>query len=262
MKMFIRSGFAAVGLALAGCMAGPLESVAQTTVQSAPITLDLKSGEVLQFAFIRERDGAVAKAVRQRYFKTAVPHAASLGDVYLGNLRIKETLIGKNRPRAIALWKFPDVASQDRFRASPDWPEYVQMRKEGWEELHVYSAVVPKDMSLTFDPNKDYTLAAGWTRPNTRDDYLRYLDGIEADFDEIGARYLARFSRIDLQSTTEAIESPTNITLVEWSGGANVEGLRNTKAYQDNSDKFTTAISRFDLYRIHFPIPPRNTPPK
>lgn len=259
MRTIFQSSFIALGLAIAGCVVSPPKSVAQSTVQSAPIILELKSGEVLQFAFIREREGEAAKTVRDLYFKTAVPHAASLGDEYLGNLRIKETMIGKNKPRAIALWKFPNVASQDSFRSSPDWSDYVKMRKEGWEELHVYSAVVPKDMTLTFDPKKDYTLAAGWTRPNTRDDYLRYLDGIEDDFGKIGARYLARFSRIDLQSTTEAIESPTNITLVEWSDGPNLEGLRKTDAYQKNSDKFETAISRFDLYWVHFPIPPRST---
>jgi len=269
MSLLLRTFFVAAGLAIAGCaisapsaeapIGNQVHTKPKSNVQSAPIRLDLKSGQVLQFALIREREGDAAKAVRERYFKTAVPHAASLGDEYLGNLRIKDTLIGKNKPRAVAIWAFPDVAAQDKFRASPKWPEYVEMRQAGWEELHVYSAVVPKDITITFDQAKDYTLAAGWARPNTMDDYDRYLDGIEADFDQIGANYLARFTRIDLQSSVEAVASPTHLTLVEWSGGPNLDGLRNTKAYQDNAENFSTAISRFDLYWVHFPIPPRGT---
>lgn len=253
----LRSLMLATGLAAAGCALHPSPVLAQEKVQSAPVSLELKSGQVLQFALVRERRGEEAQAVRKRYFETAVPHAASLGDVYLGNLRVKETLIGDNKPRAIALWAFPDVASQDKFRSSPKWPEYVDMRKKGWEELHVYSAVVPKNMRITFSPDKSYTLAVGWTRPNMMDEYERYLDGIEADFGAIGAQYLARFTRIDLQSSVESAAHPTHVTLVEWSGEPDLAGLRGTKAYKANAKNFREAMERFDLYSIHFPIPPR-----
>lgn len=259
MSKFLQSTFMATALALTACAVSPPDSVAQTraTVISQPLNIELKSGQVLQFALIRERKTDAAKAIRDRYFQTAVPHAASLGDQYLGNLRIKQTLVGKNDLQAIALWAFPDVASQDEFRASPKWPEYVQMRKDGWEELHVYSVVVPEDMTLNFDPDKNYTLAAAWAEPNMMDEYDRYLDGIEADFDQIGAKYAGRFTRVDLQSNVESVANPTHFTLVEWSEGMNVDKLRETNAYQQNSDLFQAALSRFDLYWVHFPIPPR-----
>lgn len=259
MSNILKSSYIALaltlGLGISGCTTIADAPEAIRAVQSAPLKIDLKAGQVLQVAMLSERKGEAAKAVRARYFKTAIPHAASLGDKYLGNMRVKSTLLGQQNPRAIALWLFPDKAAQDTFRSSPKWPDYVQMRRDGWEELHVYSATVSNDMTLNFDPEKDYTFAAAWTRPNTAPDYQSYLDGIEANFDDIGARYVARFEEVDLQSTVEDVESPSHLTLVEWRDGPDLKGLQNTAAYKANAPSFQKAITRFDFYWVHFPIP-------
>ena len=238
----------AMTLALSACAAAPDISSTERIAEVAPLVLDLKAGQVLQFAMVRPREGEAAQAVRNRYFKTAIPYAESLGDEYLGNLSIKQTMSGKNKPQAIALYAFPNEAAQAKFQASPDWAEYQKMRREGWAELHVYSTTVTSDMRLSLDPAKDYTIAAGWTKPGTASDYDKYLDGIETDFDKIGAAYAARFSGVTLQSQTDDAPNPSHLTLVEWSDGPNLPGLQSSEAYKANSKYFQAAVSRFDLY--------------
>lgn len=249
----LASACGAMTLALSACANGPASDPAIQSVQAQPVTLDLKAGQILQFAMIRPREGNAAKAVRARYFQTAIPYAQSLGDEYLGNLRVKRTMLGENTPRGIALYAFPDAASQQAFQNSPDWDDYQRMRREGWAELHVFSATIPSDMQLTFDPAKDYTLAAAWTRPDTIADYQAYLDGIEADFDMIGARYVAQLNQVTLQSQTDAAGDPSQLTIVEWSDGPDLPGLQRTQGYKDHASDFQTAISRFDLYWITVP---------
>jgi len=243
----------AAGVGFTGCTTTAEAPSVSKEAQSQPLSFDLKAGQVLQIAMLSERKTDAAKAIRSEYFQTAIPHAASLGDKYMGNLKVKSTLMGKQSPRAIALWVFPNKAAQNEFRSSPKWPDYVQMRHDGWEELNVYSATIADDITLTFDPDKDYTFAAAWTRPGTAPSYVNYLDSIETDFDEIGANYLARFDSIDLQATPVSFDSPSHMTLVEWSDGPNLKGLQQTKAYQANAKQFSSAVSRFDLYWVNSP---------
>lgn len=249
---YMASACFAVTLCVSGCSVAPVSSevVDVTKPAKASVVLNLKAGQVLQFAMIREREGDAAKAVRKRYFQTAIPFAESLGDEYLGNLNIKGTLLGKNKPRAIAIYAFPDAEAQAEFQSTPDWEEYQKMRRDGWEELHVFSATLPSDTRMTFDPSKDYTFAAAWTRPGTLPDYQRYLDGIKEDFDQIGARYIAQLNNIDLQSHSDDAVDPSQLTIVEWSNGPNLEGLQDTEAYKSNVAFFQKAISRFDFYWV------------
>jgi uncharacterized protein (DUF1330 family) len=245
-------------LALSAC-AGVTQTKALNSLSVASsaatesLTLDLKAGQVLQLVLVRTKEGDQAKAVRQRYFQTAIAYAESLGDEFLGSLRIKNTLIGENKPSVIAMYAFPNEAAQRTFQASPD---YKRMRKEGWDELHVFSTTLTSDMQLKFDPSKNYTLAAAWTQPDTLEDYQRYLNGIEADFDEIGARYLAKFTGINLQSQTDDGGDPSQLTLVEWSGEVDLKGLQQTASYKENSKYFRKAITRFDFYSITVPKQP------
>ena len=239
-----------LALAVSACAVTPQTPSVETITEAAPVVLDLKAGEVVQFAMFKQAEGDAAKAVRKRYFETAIPYAESLGDEYLGALTVKQTMIGKYKPQGIALYAFPNAAAQVEFQASPDWAEYQTMRRDGWDELNILSTTVPADMTLVFDPRKDYTLAAGWTRPGTGADYDRYLDGIEADFDEIGARFVARFKGISLQSLDAGQTDPTHLTLVEWTDGPNLPGLQSSESYKANSKYFQKAISRFDFYWV------------
>ena len=243
-------------VALSGCNTAPAMPPAtevEAIVEASSLTLDLKEGQVLQFAFIKPREGEAAKQVRARYFETAIPYAESLGDEFLGSLRVNATMLGKNKPQGIALYAFPDAAAQAKFQASPDWPEYQKMRVEGWEELHVFSTTIKSDIQMNFDPAKDYTIAAAWTRPGTMPYYQTYLDGIEGDFDKIGARFVAQLNDVTLQSHSDDAPAPSQLTIVEWSDGPNLKGLQATDGYKDNAANFQKSISRFDFYWVTVP---------
>ncbi len=251
----LASACIAATLALSACAAVTQSEIIKSSTEVGSLNLDLKAGQVLQLALVRAKEGEAAQAVRQRYFQTAIPYAESLGDEFLGNLRIENTIIGENKPTAIAMYAFPDEAAQQAFQSSPDWPEYERMRREGWDELHVFSTTLVSDMQLKFVPSKNYTLAAAWTRPDTLDDYQRYLDGIESDFGEIGARYVAQFKGINLQSQTDEGGDPSQLTFVEWSGAPDLKGLQQTTGYKENSKYFTKAMTRFDFYWLTVPKP-------
>ncbi len=243
----------AATLALSACAGVTQTETTKSSTVPENITLNLEAGQVLQLALVRSKEGDEAQAIRQKYFQTAIPYAESLGDEFLGNLRVKNTLIGENKPTAIAIYAFPDEAAQTAFQSSPDWPEYQRMRREGWDELHVLSTTIASDMTLNFNPSKNYTLAVAWTQPDTLDDYQRYLDGIEPNFDEIGAKYVARFNGVNLQSQTDAGGDPSQLTLVEWDGAPDLKGLQKTEGYQNNSKYFQKAIKRFDFYWLTTP---------
>lgn len=243
----------ALSLATSSCASVPAASNAESIAKRAPIVIDLKSGQVLQFIMIRSRQSEAAAAVRTRYFETAIPKAERLGSEHLGGLTVKATLLGENKPRGIAIYTFPDAAAQAEFTNDPKWDEYQTMRREAWEELHIFSVNIPSDMTLTFDPAKNYTFAAAWTRPDTMPDYMRYLNGIEADFDEIGAKFVAQFNDVSLQSHSDPSADPSQLTLVEWTDGPNLKGLQATDGYKENVKYFQKAISRFDFYWAALP---------
>lgn len=243
--------FMGAAVILPGCAAAP--AATQSVDKSEILTLDLKKGEVLQFALIRPRDGADAEAVRKKYFRTVFPVATDLGLKSRGGLVIKDVLIGDNKPLGLAFYSFPNAAAKQAFQTNPNMDSYKIMRAEGWEELHVYSMTLDADMQLKFDPSKDYTLAVAWTKPGSLPDYQRYLSGIESDFDEIGARYVARFNGIDLQSHSDDAPDPSQMTLVEWTDGPDLAGLQSTDAYKANSPYFQKSVTRFDFYALSAP---------
>lgn len=237
-------------LTIAGCAAAPSLTDMQADVRSESLVMDLKLGQVLQFAMFQEKEGEAAQAVRARYFETAVEAAKNLGDEYLGSLSVEETMIGENNPRGIAIYAFPDAAAQAKFKADPNWDEYQKMRREGWDELHVFSVTVPADMTLTFDPEKDYTFASAWVRPGSMPDYQRYLDAIEPNFDQIGARFLMKFKEVTLQSHSDPAADPSQLTIVEWSNGPDLKGLQATEGYKGHFEHFRKAVSAFDFYWV------------
>lgn len=247
----------------AACLVAPVSlpscvtAKASKTETAAPseeaLQIDLKEGEILQLILVRSRAGETASAVRSDYFAKVVPVAGSLGGKTHASLPITETLIGSGQSEGISVFTFPNRDAQTAFRNSSDWETFKRMRQEGWEELHVFSVEIPKDMTLRFDRTKSYTIAAAWTRPGTLSDYQRYLDGIEADFDEIGASYVAQLNQVELQSATDLAGNPSQLTIVEWSDGPNLRGLQNTDSYKAHSGDFQKAVSRFDLYAFSAP---------
>ncbi|MGJ8559022.1 MAG: hypothetical protein ACSHX3_02175 [Litorimonas sp.] len=226
--------------------------VAKTTAQ--PVTLDLKAGQVLQLAMPKARAGNAAKAARQAYYADAITLAEQFGDERLGGLSVTETVVGKAKPSALVFYAFPDEASRDRFEAHPDWPGYKAQRPDGWDALMIYSTTITEDLTLQFNPDKHYTLAVAWTNPENPDDYATYLDGVETDFDRVGARFMHEFKDIGYETNNDPnVTAPTQLTLVEWDTREGLMSLLGGEAYKANADYFQRGVAEFQFYRLEVP---------
>lgn len=224
-------------------------SVAKTAAQ--PVTLDLKAGQVIQMATPKAKSGSAAAAARRTYGSKVLPFAQQFGNARLGQLKITETVVGKEKLDALAFYSFPDEASRAEFDAHPDWPEYKALRPEAWDDLMIYSSTMTEDLVLNFDPNKFYTLAVAWTNPENPDDYATYLDGVETDFERVGARFMYEFKNIDFQTNNDPnAKAPTQLTFVEWETEEGLMALLSGDAYKANSGYFQRGVADIKLYRL------------
>lgn len=234
---------------------------AKTSAQSLPstpivqsVTLDLKTGQVLQMAMPKPRSGDAAKAARLTYYDTALPLAEQFGDERLGMLRVTESIVGTPKPAAVIFYAFPDEASRNGFESHPDWAGYKAQRPVGWEELRVFSTTMTEDTALTFDPDKHYTLAIAWTNPEYPDDYARYLAGVETDFARVGARFMHEFKAISLETNADApAQAPNQMTLVEWDTRDGLMSLLGGEVYKANASPFQRGVADIELYRLEVP---------
>lgn len=231
-------------------------ATAMTPATAQAVTLDLTAGQVLQMAMPKPKSGDAAKAARQAYYQTALPLAEDFGDERLGMLQVTDTVVGTPKPSGLIFYAFPDEASRDGFEAHPDWPQYKAQRPQGWDELMVYSTTMREDLTLKFDPNKHYTLAIAWTNPESPDDYARYLEGVETDFDRVGARFMYEFKDIGLETHQDATATgPTQMTLVEWDTHDGLMSLLRGDAYKANAENFSRGVTDIQLYRLGVPKP-------
>lgn len=239
----------------AGNMAASAPSTpvaAQMTAQA--VTLDLKAGQVLQMALPKARSGEAAKAARQDYYANALTLAEQFGDERMGTLAVTETVVGSPKPAALIFYAFPDEAARDGFENHPDWAGYKAQRPDGWEELMIFSTTIDADMRLSFDPAKHYTIAIAWTNPDNPDDYARYLKGVEADFDRVGARFMHEFKDIGFETHQDVnAVAPTQMTLVEWDTREGLMGLLRGEVYKANADSFARGVKDIQLYRLAVP---------
>jgi len=256
----LTSGLLAAGLVLTGCQSSAAEMTPASApvVQAAaqPVTLDLKAGQVLQMAMPKARAGDAAKAARQAYYTTALPLAEEFGDERIGVLAVNETVVGTPKPSALIFYAFPDEASRDGFESHPDWPTYKAQRPDGWDELMIFSTTMTDDTVLQFNPDKHYTLAIAWTNPENPNDYARYLDGVETDFDRVGARFMHEFKDIVFETHQNPnAKAPTQLTLVEWDTREGLMALLGGDVYKANSGYFSRGVADIQLYRLNVPKP-------
>jgi uncharacterized protein (DUF1330 family) len=260
----LTSSLIGAALVLAGCESAATGSAQSQSAQAVPtvktiaqpVTLDLKAGQVLQMALPKPRSGEAAKAARQAYYADAITLAEQFGDERLGTLSVTETVVGKTKPSALVFYAFPDEASRNSFEAHPDWPGYKAQRPDGWDELMIYSTTIGENLALQFNPDKHYTLAVAWTNPKHADDYGRYLKGVEADFDRVGARFMHEFKDIGYETHQDPnAEAPAQLTLVEWNTREGLMSLLGGDAYKANAEYFQRSVADFQFYRLEVPKP-------
>lgn len=243
---------------LSGCATGTGAIFGSTTAQSTqaqpPLTLDLEAGQVLQIALPNARPGKRARDARKVYYDTAIALAEQYGDERLGMLEVTDTVIGGSNPDGVVFYTFPDEASRNRFEGHPDLPELKSMRRSGWSDLMIFSTTMAEDAKLRFDPQKNYTLAVAWANPANPTDYDRYLDGIEPEFDKVGARFVYKFRDIGYENQVgQDTIPPVQLTLVEWDAPDGLQALTGSQAYKDSVPYFQSGVADFQLFRLEVP---------
>lgn len=258
---WLTSSIMGATLLITGCQsmaAGKISSdVAQSTPMTQSVTLDLKAGQVLQFAMPQPRSGDAAAIARQAYFRDAISLAASFGDEQLGMLQVTDTIYGEEKPTALIFYAFPDWASRREFEAHPDWPGYKAQRPDGWDALMIYSYTVSEDLKLEFNPEKHYTMLIAWTNPDGANDYAAYLEGIETDFERVGARFMHQFKGLGYETNNDPnANAPNQLTLVEWDTYEGLQNMVGGDVYKANAGNFQRGVAEIKLYRLAVPPAP------
>lgn len=243
---------------LSGCATGTGAMFGASTSQSAQVQpslkLDLEAGQVLQIILPNARPGRKARDARQVYYDTALALAEEYGDERLGMLDVTDTVVGNANPDGVLFYAFPNEASREGFENHPDMPEIRTMRRSGWSELNVFSTTMAEDVKLSFDPEKNYTLAVAWANPANPTDYDRYLDSVESEFENVGARFVYKFRNIGYESQRGNDKiPPVQLTLVEWDAPNGLQALTGSKAYKDSAAYFQSGVADFQLFKLEVP---------
>ncbi len=240
----------ASALALGACTAttsAQTVPVASTTAdQAEPLVIDLQRGEVLQIIAPESRSDG--NAARQAYYQAAYPIAGALGYERLGQLSIRQKVVSDYDPGGLIFFSWPDAASVQKFNDDPDWPSIKATRPEAWSELKIYTAELDRDLKLTFDPAKDYTLVVGWGNPDNPDDYERYLSGIEPAVERAGGRFIYKMRNPAFEAHASPAEAPVQLTFVEWDGPDGFAEVQRSDEYLASRQYFGTGLTRFEFY--------------
>ncbi|MBY6129397.1 hypothetical protein KUW15_11775 [Qipengyuania aquimaris] len=230
---------------------GSSKVMAQDAASASPsapeaVSFSLKRGEVLQIIASDNREDG--RQARLDYFTKVLPLAQTEGYRRLAQLNVRESVISETKPDAFSFFAWPSEAAEKRFSQNPDWPEYRQARPEGWDELAIYTATLSEDLSLTFSPNKYYTVVVAWPDPETGADYSRYLEGIEPAVTRAGGRFIAKIYNPRFEAHASPEEAPGQLTFVEWDSLDGFQKVQKMPEYLAHRDYFASGLNRFEFH--------------
>ena len=239
-----------IGAALfaSSCSMTADEPTAQTKQAAQSYELSFKQGQVLSIvAPIADKAGTEA---RKEYYAGVFPIAESVGFERNIQFEITETVVGEFEPAALVFFSFPDEAAENYLYNHQDWQGLKALRPKAWKELRIYSNILEDDLSLTFNTDKYYTVAAAWINPERPDDYARYLSGIETAVNELGGRFMYKMNVQRFENHASDLAVPVQLTFVEWDSKAALGKLSSTDAFKANAKYFSSGLKGFELHRI------------
>ncbi|MEM9616651.1 MAG: hypothetical protein AAF936_01725 [Pseudomonadota bacterium] len=237
-----RAFLACTTLALTACNTDDSDIAENST----PLTIEVKKGEVLQLIAPQARtDG---NSARQAYYDKVFPIAESLGYERLGQLNVKQKVISDYNPGAFIFYSWPDEEAEDGLYSRPDWPALKAVRPEAWTELKIYSDTLDQDLTLNFDPAKQYTVVVAWFDPAHPGDYERYLSGIENAVTREGGRFIYKMRRPRFEAHASSLDAPGQITFVEWDSNDGFARVQKSDEYKANAKFFNSGLESFEFY--------------
>ncbi|MEO1488135.1 MAG: hypothetical protein AAFR88_01685 [Pseudomonadota bacterium] len=213
--------------------------------------LELKKGQVLQLIAPEEREEG--KAARQTYYQSAFPMAERLGYQRHGQLNMRQKIRSDYDPSLFVFFSWPDAAAVRAYRDDPKFSEFKRLRKEAWHELKIYDKELTEDLSLTFTPEKHYSVLLAWLDKGTRQDYTRYLEGIEPAVKRSGGRFIYKMIDPTMQALNAPPGAPGQITFVEWETTDGFAKVQQSPEYREHQTYFGSSVQRFEFYWLQTP---------
>jgi len=216
----------------------------------APVSITYKEGQLISIITSVPKTGENARQAIATYGATAFPLASKHGLKREGQLLVKAAPVGDHKPVVTVFYSWPSETAEAAFNAEPAWPAIKDTRADAWDELRVYTDLVEKDMTLTFDPNKTYTLAMAWTNPENPHDYDVYMKGIEGAVAQSGGRFVYKMFDPEFESHSLDDGAPGQVTLVEWDTPQGLENFGETKGFKDNVKYLSSGVTRFEIIAL------------
>ena len=229
----------------------PAHEVAVSETKPA-FMIDMKKGEVLQVIASELRtDGAAAA---RQYGQTAFPIAQRHGFKRLGQLNVTRNAVSDYEPQAFSFFSWPSQKAVDAFDAEPEWPAVKATRPQAWSELKVFSSELKEDLTLSFSPDKHYTVLVAWLKSDDDiADYNRYLTGIEPAVARSGGQFLYKMRLPSMEAHASDPKPPHQLTFVEWESTDGFAKVQQTQEYLDHREYFSSSMERFEFYWLKAP---------
>ncbi|WOR15030.1 hypothetical protein RYZ27_14735 [Hyphomonas sp. FCG-A18] len=243
----------ALTFSITGCATGALPEavMAETEAETLkPVPVALEKGQVLSYILINSKTSEAAKEARQEYYTRAFPLASGYGLQRVLDLSVPAKLVGTTKRDAVAIFSYPDAASEAGLAADPNWPQIKALRPQAWEELAIFTGTLEQPLSFSFSPEKAYTLAVAEITPESPEDYNTYMRGIEPGLNEIGGRFIYRMINPSVESHGKQYTKDVQVTLVEWDDPSAIATFTQNDFYKQYSKYFGTGVSGFEFFQI------------
>ena len=235
-------------LAIAVCLSPITSSNLYASENDKHFTVNFAPGEVIQLiAPISDPD---KKSLRSTYFKNNTSVAREYGYQSDGILIVTETLVGDFKPDVLVVSHWPSLIAQKTFQSLPLWDDAKALRRQAWEELKLFDHQLTEPLTLSFDPEKSYTVAFAWTDPSQPSDYYDYMNALPPLLEKIGGRFMHKINDVTMSSHNPDAIAPQQITFVEWDSPEGVEKLQAMPEFAEISGKLRSGTTRFELHRI------------
>lgn len=190
------------------------------------------------------------ESASQNYQASVFPIAQKHGFKTQALLKVEEVLFGEYNPPVVALYSWPNAASEQAFNNEPQWPALKSTRTNIWKELKITDATLTRQHNIQFDPNKSYTIGFAWVNPNHPEDYQRYLGATEQALKKAGGKKILVLKDNVFQSLASGIYAPAQVTFVEWDSKNDYQKYLQSDAFRAYGHYFQSGISRFEWYRV------------
>lgn len=247
--LFACAGLASLATACAANSADASQPTAGTVSQAdeMPLIIDLKRGELLSIISVISEKGEAAEMARAQYYQRAFPLAEPFGLKREGQLKVLASPIGAHKSEAIILFSWPSKSAELALEADPAWPEIKALRPQAWHDLRIFTDELESDLTLTFAPDKTYTLAMAWIDQENPNDYDLYMENIRDAVSEVGGRFVYKMFDPKFESHKLEDGAPGQVTLVEWDSPQGLSEFQKSEGFKSNANLITSGTTRFEI---------------